>query len=430
METTGLLRLYSLAMRAASPLFPLYLNRRVKSGKEDAARLKERFGQASLPRPDGPLIWIHGASVGETMMALPIAEHLSKAAPNAYVLVTSGTKTSAEMLSQRLQNMNACHQYLPADNPAYIERFLDHWRPDFCLWLESEIWPNILRATKKRNTPMWLLNARLSETSRTGWKKRPKTARALFSMFDEILTADDITAQFLSNLMGQNIPLFGNLKRGAPPLPVDADAVDILRTQFKTPYLWCAASTHQGEDNIILAAHLKILEQYPLVQLILVPRHPERAEEIAELITRQGLKHARWGDVMSDKASIYLVDKIGKLGPIYTLSKHVLMGGSLLPHLRGHNPLEPAHMNCAILSGPNVSSFETLYQDMFEAKAAKRLNQVTAAEIADEIMHWFKTDHSQLRYAQNAKRFSTEHQHITERLFNRLKPSISALNEL
>jgi len=337
MAQTVLLKLYSLAMRAASPLLPAYLKRRAAAGKEDPARMNERYGHASAPRPDGPLIWIHGASVGETMMAVPITQHLLSAVPNASVLVTSGTVTSAKMLAERLPQGRAFHHYLPADVPPFTERFLGHWQPDLCLWLESEIWPNTLRAAKNRGVPLLLLNARLSEKSRTGWEVRPKTAKAVFGLFDDIMPADDVTAASLSQILGADIPVFGNLKMGSPPLPVDEGALQAIQKSFETDQIWCAASTHEGEDEVMLKAHAKVLETCPHAKLILAPRHPERADDVIKLITAQGLSYTKWGKPITEADCVYLIDRIGKLGTAYSLAKLVFMGGSIFSHLNGHN---------------------------------------------------------------------------------------------
>jgi len=357
MKTTLLLQLYSGFMRLAAPFFTHYLKRRARGGKEDPARLDERYGKASLSRPDGPLIWMHGASVGETTMALPIIERLLAQHPRLNILITSGTKTS------------------------YIKRFLDHWQPEQCLWLESELWPNIIRANTARNIPMSLLNARLSEKSRKGWQARPRTAKAILDSFKNIFPADQITAKTLSNILGRNIPVFGNLKTSAPSLPVNADIAADLTAQLAGRPVWCAASTHEGEEPIILTAHQQVLRRSPDACLLLVLRHPERADTIAQLLGDQGIDYARWGQPIKADTSVYLIDIIGQMGTIYSVSNLVLMGGSLLTHLKGHNPIEPAQMGCAILSGPYVSSFKDVYDAMNKAGAVHIIPATTAKSL-------------------------------------------------
>ncbi|MEP6343467.1 MAG: 3-deoxy-D-manno-octulosonic acid transferase [Maricaulaceae bacterium] len=430
MTSTLPLRLYSSLMRAASPLLRIYLARRAKAGKEDSARLSERFGKAYLPRPNGKLIWVHGASVGETLTALPIIYWILETDETAHVIVTSGTVTSAEMLKQRLPE-RAFHQYLPADTPAYAKRFLSHWQPDACLWFESDIWPNILRATKARNIPMQLLNARLSKSSRDGWMKRPQTAKVLFSLFGDILPADDDTAEFLSEILGRNIDTFGNLKITAARLPAPDKDLKHIRGAIKNSfYNWCAASTHAGEDEIILDAHLDILKQFPDASLTLVPRHPERADDIIAHIQKRKLSYARWGHAPSKSVDVLLVDQMGKMGAVYLASKVVLMGGSLLPHLRGHNPMEPAHFNCGIINGPYVSSFQALFDNMNKINAAFLLESPDAHSIAERVKIWFQHDGTRARRAQKARSFTTLNDGLLTQVTDHLSPFISPPSRL
>ena len=430
MKPTVLLSLYSGLMRLASPLLPLYLKKRAKSGKEDKARISERFGRASLPRPDGPLIWVHGASIGETLMAVPIIEQILLWYPHACAVITSGTQTSAEILPKRFPP-RAFHQYLPADVPAYANRFLDHWQPDLCLWLESEIWPNIIRAAKKRNTPMLLLNARLSEKSQSGWSKRPKTAKALFGAFDEILTADEGTAAFLTKILDQDTPVFGNLKMGSPPLPIDPDEQRHISAQYDSRRdVWCAASTHKGEEEIMLKTHALVLKKIPNALLILAPRHPERTDEVITLIKSQGLEYAIWGEPVPETTSVYLIDKIGKLGLAYRNSQLVFMGGSMFEHLSGHNPMEPAHMSCAIFTGPHVSSFSQVYESFFNTGGAACFDLPDPEQIALSVVGHLNSPETRYRMTAMSKQLCAEEAQIKSRLYARLAPFLNALDDV
>lgn len=429
MKKTALLHIYSALMRAAQLFLPLYLRRRVRAGKEDPARLSERYGSASRPRPDGPLIWIHGASVGETLMALPIINWMKLQNKAAQVLVTSGTKTSADMLADRLP-AGAFHQYLPADTPAYAARFMAHWQPDLCLWLESDLWPHLIAAAQSSGADMVLLNARLSEKSRKSWLKRRQSAKAILSAFDEILIADSATAAALSKILGQDHAAFGNLKQAAPPLPASPQEVKRIKDHLGDHNIWCAASTHSGEDTIILKAHQSVLKQCPEARLILAPRHPERADEIAAQIEAAGFGYSRWGAPLGKGGSVYLLDRMGKLGPAFTLSNIVLMGGSLLPHLKGHNPLEPAHMDCQILSGPYVASFQNIYDDMQAKKTVHILDAVTPDALAKQVINGFKDENHRAAYAQSAQDYSAAQQDIMRRLTARLTPFISRITQL
>lgn len=428
MEKTLLLRLYSAVMRMASPLLPLYLKHRAKQGKEDPSHLKERFGYSSQLRPNGPLIWIHGASVGETLMAVPLIERLLGDNLNLHILITSGTVTSAHLLTQRLPP-RALHQYVPIDTPQAAARFLNHWRPDLGLWLESEIWPHLILKAKARDIPLVLLNARLSEKSRKGWETRPKSAKALFAAFDDILPADRATAQSLSKILSRPYPVFGNLKLTAPPLTADPLELERIKPQISTRPIWCAASTHAGEDELILNAHKALLKSRSDALLILIPRHPERGADIAHIIDNMALSFTRLNGPVTDAAQVILIDEIGKMGLAYRLADSVVMGGSLHPTLSGHNPYEAALLDCAVLSGPHVSSFEELYADMSAAGAVKIITP-NAQAIAAHITALWDAPETREALRQDSKNFTQEQAGKMDAVLTRLAPFISPLNRL
>ena len=228
MSETGLIRAYSGLTKVIAPALPFWLKRRAVKGKEDPARQGERFGISSLPRPDGQLFWMHGASVGEVTMLLPLIDKVLAEYPSAHVLVTSGTTTSAELMAKRLPE-RAFHQYIPLDTPKAVSAFLDHWIPSMALWAESEIWPNLILQTKARNIPMALINARMSEKSLQGWSKRRKSAESLFGYFDVILAGDERTANGLSKILGTSVENIGNLKNAAPALTFDPNELSQLK---------------------------------------------------------------------------------------------------------------------------------------------------------------------------------------------------------
>jgi 3-deoxy-D-manno-octulosonic-acid transferase len=346
------------------------LRDRVRRGKEDPARLGERMGRASLTRPEGPLVWIHGASVGESLSALPIIERLQAQRPGLSVLVTSGTKTSAQILARRLPP-GAFHQYLPIDHPRAIKRFLDHWRPQAGLIMESELWPNLLMMSAERGVSLALLNARMSERSFNRWLRAKRVARALLSAFDICLAQDTSIAGRLESLGAHSIAVIGNLKYAAPPLPADDRALDALRCEIGPRMMWLAASTHPGEEILVGHVHAALKESYPSILTLVAPRHPERGAEIAALLTDMGHKVAlrSQGSAITAATDIYLADTIGELGVFYRLADIVFMGGSLVPH-GGQNPLEPARLNCAILYGPHTENFFTIYRELAAAGAA------------------------------------------------------------
>ena len=377
------LHAYRLISRLAAPLLPLYLRRRVKSGKEDAARISERYGRTDKTQPNSDLIWMHAASVGESVMLMPLINALLKDDTALNILITTGTVTSAQMMEARLP-ARALHQYLPADTPRAVKRFLDHWRPNAALWAESEIWPNLVTQTKARHIPMALINARMSDKTLKGWSKRKAMARKLLSCFDHILPADQRTASGLSDLLGRDMELTGNLKYAAPPLPIDLTKLAGYRAVLGMRPIWCAASTHKGEDEIILNALKAILKTRPNALLILVPRPPERGPVVNRLITAQSLNltQSTFPEEISSDTDVLLIAALGQLGLAYRLAPVSFIGGSLLPELSGHNPLEPARLSSAILSGPYIDSFADIFTPLFENGAARKASsaeQITSA---------------------------------------------------
>lgn len=421
-HTTFLLRLYRAFMHALRPLLPIWLSRRARIGKEDPKRLNERYGISSLPRPNGPLIWLHGASVGECMMLLPLIDALTSRRANCQILLTSGTVTAAKLMAARLPK-GTCHQYVPLDSPKYVRHFLDHWQPRLAIWAESEIWPNLIFETKARGTKLALINARMSLKSLAGWRKRSASAKAVFSKFDLILSADKLTADGLSEFTMRTIDMVGNLKDAAEPLPANAAKLKELTEAIGKRKLWCAASTHTGEDLHVIEAHQQILDNHPDALLILAPRHPERSDDIVELINSRGLSFATRssGQKPDTKTHIYVFDSIGEMGLIYRLAPITLMCGSLIEGLSGHNPLEPARLGSAVLSGPYVSSFEDIYADMDAL-----ITVTTDQDIARKISH-FLSDATALAAAQKSARdFCGARADVLARVWEALAPLMPA----
>lgn len=375
---------YRLATLALAPVMPFALRRRVARGKEDAARIGERFGRASLPRPSGQLIWVHGASVGETIAVLPLIAALLKA-PGRTVLVTSGTVTSAALMKERLPP-GAIHQFAPIDIPSAATRFLDHWKPDVGLFVESEIWPNMLSAAKKRGIKLAMVNGRMSARSFKGWRYARKTAARLLSFYDLCLAQDDETASRLTMLGAHHVQVSGNLKADAPPLPADENKLAALRHAIGDRPVLLAASTHPGEDETILPAYDALKAKFPDLLAIIAPRHVERGADIAMLCgTRPVVRRALGAEPAPDTA-IYVADTMGELGLFYRLAPFVFMGGSLVPH-GGQNPLEPARLRRGVLAGPHTENFTRVYDAIFAAQGMGRVHSSSEiAALAGELL--------------------------------------------
>lgn len=381
LPTPWLLNAYSYAMTALEPVAMAVLAYRERRGKEDPKRLAERRGKASLARPNGRLAWLHGASVGETISLLPVVERLT--ARGLTVLVTSGTRTSAQILARRLPP-GAIHHFVPLDVPRYVARFLDHWRPDLALIAESEIWPNTIMETHRRGIPLLLVNARLSERSFKRWQALPNVMGALLSRFDLCMAQSRMDAERLARLGAPRVSVAGNLKFDVPPPPGDVTMLAVLSGLLAGRPVWAASSVHPGEDEAVIAAHLAAAQHHPGLLTMAVPRHPQRGEIIAALAQEAGLRTARrsLGEQPERDVDIYIADTIGEVGLVYRLAPVVFMGGSLVPH-GGQNPIEPAKLGAAVLHGPHVHNFEDIYAALDKANAS--LPVVDAQTLAEAV---------------------------------------------
>jgi 3-deoxy-D-manno-octulosonic-acid transferase len=309
--------------------------------------------------------------MGETMAVLPLIAELLKV-PGRSVVVTSGTVTSAALMTERLP-AGALHQFTPVDTPAATARFLDHWKPDIGLFVESEIWPNMLAGARKRGIKLALINGRMSARSFKGWRYARRTASKLLSFYDICLAQDDDTAARLSNLGARDVRVSGNLKADAPPLPADADKLAALRHAVGDRPVLLAASTHPGEDETILPAYDALRQKFPDLLAIVVPRHAERGAEIAMLCGTRPVVRRALGAVPTADTAIYVADTMGELGLLYRLAPFVFMGGSLVPH-GGQNPLEPARLARAVLAGPHTENFTRAYDTILGAQGAGRVH--------------------------------------------------------
>ncbi|GJD96024.1 3-deoxy-D-manno-octulosonic acid transferase [Methylobacterium iners] len=353
------LQAYRYGLYLGEPAVAGLLAWRSRRGKEDPGRLPERRGLPGRERPDGALVWMHGASVGETFSLLGLIEGMI--ARGFSVLVTTGTRSAAELIGRRLPS-GAIHQYMPLDAPRWVERFLDHWRPDLALVAESEIWPNTVIALHAREVPLLLVNARMSERSFRGWGRSPRTAEALLSRVAVCLAQTAADAERFARLGAPRVSVAGNLKYDSAVPPADRAELTELATLLAGRAIWVAASTHPGEDEAIAEAHAALKARIPELLTIVVPRHPRRGEEIARFATAAGLRTGRRSQgAKPDRAiDLYVADTLGELGLFYRLTPLVFLGGSLVPH-GGQNPIEPARLDAAILHGPHVGNFSEVY---------------------------------------------------------------------
>jgi 3-deoxy-D-manno-octulosonic-acid transferase len=368
------LRAYRLLTAAATPLAPALMSHRLKRGKELAARLNERYGQSEHPRPRGPLVWLHGASVGELVSVIPLIERISE--KGFAVLCTSGTVTSANLAEQRLPK-GAIHQFVILDTPRFVKRFFNHWQPDLALFVESDLWPNLIVTTAERGIPLILVNARLSERSFNRWRRMPGTIGALLRCFDLCLAQTAAHAERYHELGAQRVVMTGNLKFDVPEPPADPESLTVLRAALDGRTLLAGASTHAGEEAILVEAHRRLRGGFPRLLTIIAPRHPERGAGILELAAAADLKTAlrSRGELPEPDTDVYVADTLGELGLIYRVAPVVFVGGSLVSH-GGQNPIEPIKLGAAILHGPNVWNFAEIYAALDQSRAAEEVNDL------------------------------------------------------
>ncbi len=353
---------YRFTTRLASPLAGLVLGQRARAGKEDPLRLNERFARRLPVRLPGPLVWLHGASVGETQMLLELGRRLLATRSDLMLLFTSQTLTSARLVAPRLPD-RAIHMMAPLDTPGAAQRFIDHWQPDLCVFGEGELWPNLLHAAEKTGAKRALVNARMTAQSATGWMRWREMFQHMLDRFDVILAADADTSQRLEALLSRPIEIAGNLKAALPPPDVDAGDVLRLKTDFvRGQRCLLAASTHDGEETLFLDA---VVADKDTV-LIIAPRHPERGEVIANLLRSRGISFARRSSRDAPNASthVLLADTMGEMGLWFRLCDAVYLGGGHAPDIGGHNPLEPLRFHTPVVTGPDVFNFAALMHDL------------------------------------------------------------------
>lgn len=377
------LKTYRALAGLARPVVPLFLKTRAKRGKEDPERQGERMGRPGQPRPEGRLVWVHAASVGETNAVLPLLAALRARQPDIRFLLTTGTVTSAAIAARRLDPQDI-HQYVPLDVPDFASRFLAHWRPDLAIFTESEIWPNLLIETARRDIPLALVNARMSKRSFSRWRSSPASSQPLFNRFKLVLAQNPVLARRFGELGARNVLSVGNLKIDAPAPPVDAAELQRIAQALAGRPHFVAASTHIGEDEIVGNAHKILAGAQENFCTIIVPRHPERGSDIVDLMRNLGLSVAQRsrGEVPEAGTDIYVADTLGELGTFYAMSPVAFIGGSLVPH-GGQNPIEALRHCAAVITGPHWNNFSDAYRALMKKRAALQVE--TAEDLAQAV---------------------------------------------
>src|SRR6202049_4979535 len=370
------LRFYQRMSAAAAPLAPALIKRRLKQGKEDPARGSERRGMSRDVPPQGPLVWIHGASVGEVLAGAALIEKLREL--NIRILVTSGTVTSAAIVAKRFP-ADIIHQYVPYDSPRYVARFLDHWQPSLALFIESDLWPNLILSSSARRLPMVLINGRMSHRSFPRWRRISSTISALLGRFEVCLAQSQVDAERFAALGSRNVIATGNLKLDVPAPPADAARLERLMSVTRGRPVIVAASTHPGEEDILIEAHRTLAGFFPSLLTVIVPRHPDRGEAIARIIAAAGLHVGLRSreELPIATTDIYVADTMGELGLFYRLAPIVFMGGSLVAR-GGQNPIEAVKLGASIVHGPHIFNFTDVYEALDGAGGARRADTLEA----------------------------------------------------
>ncbi len=387
-------RLYRLFTIICAPFLSLFLSYRRQKEKENNRSIAEKTANSfpkERPKDTQKLLWIHGASVGEAQSSLILINRLLDTFPNISIILTTGTLTSANLMDKRLPE-RAFHQFCPLDNPKYIKKFTNHWKPDTALWMESELWPNMLQELKKQNIPAILVNAHISTKTFKHWKYFPSFSKKILGTFDKILCQSNDDKKLFDSLGAKKTIVTGNIKYSATPLACNQEDLTSIRDATTKRNICLYASTHEGEEELACKTHKSLKKRIPNILTIIVPRHPERRENITQSCSSHPLKISFRGknkNLPNPEDDIYIADTLGELGLFYTLSPIAYIGRSLSNDGGGgHNPIEAAQLNCAVIHGSNVQNLKDIYNQMHKSNAALTVHNETELEdILYDLLH-------------------------------------------
>ncbi|GAN68949.1 glycosyltransferase N-terminal domain-containing protein [Acetobacter orleanensis] len=406
-----------------APALPFLLRWRQTRGKELPDRVREKMGFASQVRPAGQLIWFHAASVGELVSILPLVQLCLDKSPALTALVTTGTVTAARLLSQRLAHPRLVHQFVPLDVPRWGQRFLTHWQPQAVVFTESELWPNLIGLCHKQNIPVALVNGRMSERSFKNWSRFRPVARRMLERFAWIAARSDKDAEHFRQLGARSLIEAGDLKTAAPPLPVDQAALHSVECQLAGRPVFLAASTHDGEEEALRPVVQTLQARFPSLLTLIVPRHPERGAAVSALFG--GASRRALGQVPAQTDPVWVCDTLGELGLFYRLAGSVFLGNSL-PEVRtgggGHNPFEPARLDCALATGPRVQNFQEAFTVLGESVTTVSI----PADLADWVRLMLDNPARQQTYAAQVKAVATANMDLPQMLADKVLALLSS----
>lgn len=410
-----------------APLIAYYLARRQARGKEDLERFSERLGHAAGPRPDGPLIWLHAASVGESLSLLPLIGRLKGDYPKTTLLLTTGTVTSAALMAERLP-AEVIHQYVPIDRMEYVRRFLNHWKPDLVLWSESDFWPNFVTETARRDIPLILINGRISPKSFAGWQRFPGLIKSILKSFTLCLGQTETDTARLQRLGAPITDCVGNLKFAVEPLPVKETELAALAETIGLRPNWFAASTHPGEEDVLWDVHQRLQADRPNLLTVIAPRHPTRGDQITHHLRSLGATVAQRSksEKITTDTHIYLADTMGEMGLFFRLCKLVFMGKSFVDK-GGQNPLEAAKLKCTILHGPYMWNFQEMKEQLAQCGGAVEVTD--GAALSKTLSDLFENPDAASEIAKKAYDYGQSEARVLDALLTKLSPFLKSMGE-
>ncbi len=416
--------LYKYLTLLLSPLIYLYLKYRQKKGKEHVERFSERLGHPSKTRPDGPLIWFHGASVGETLSVIPLIHTIKESFPTVNILMTSGTVTSAALIEKRLGD-EIIHQFFPVDVYTWSQRFINYWKPDSVFWVDSDFWPNMLSLINERDIPAALINARVGKHSSDKWKKAAQWSKYMMDTYQFALAQTDQDAQNIKDMGLENVEIIGNLKFASPALPFDKDVHEELKGIIGNKTIITFASTHPNEEPALLDHLDDIMKSHPDIFVMLVPRHPHRGDEIKALVDEYGFKNAQRSkkETIESDTAVYIGDTLGEMGLYYKLSDIVIIGGSFVTH-GGQNPIEATHLDCAIVYGPHMFNFKEICAQLEGAEAIIKCED--DKDLKSTLTDLLEQPEKKAELKKRSYDLSQKNLAIKDSFFDRMKPIIKA----
>ncbi len=411
--------LYRLISILIYPLLALFLFYRVYKKKEDKIRLKERFGYASTNRPEGRIIWVHAVSVGEANSALTLIEELLKFSSEISILFTTTTLTSAEIIAKKLPAFHGrvIHQFLPLDSYFCVKRFLNFWKIRSAIFVESEIWPNFIFEARRLGISSFLVNARISKKSFKKWLFAKELGFNIFDYFAAIFVQMEEDKKRFEQLTNQEILFYGNLKSQAQDLLVDEKKLTELKSQIAARRFWLASSTHRGEEEFVIDTHKKLKKDFPDLLTILVPRHPNRVNEIKLLLKDFKVAKRSKNETITNTTDFYIADTLGEMGIFYSLAPFTFLGGSLFP-IGGHNPFEPIKLGCTVITGRDTFNFKEIYEKLEKENACTIIN--SGNELPTIVKNFLQNSNNAQAISHKALKLMNNSENIAKKIVKKI----------